>query len=208
MEGSPPRTFKVRQEDDAVLESRDISTPFTTTAMTGGLGLCEAPPAPRKHKKSPTTALRSREIHLEENVDAECSGEAYCGTSNCKTSLSFQSPTSHGRQILQARSLNFGEPVDPTLTAREMKPPSAQRTGLPRVKELEKYFRGLDVEEEERHQQMSQKHLEDSAAMVSSPPGAEASTLQRKRQYREISAEPPATPAIDCKEQKRDAWLK
>ena len=51
--GSPTRTFKVRQDDD---EGRDISTPFTTASL-GTLGFTDAPPAPRKTKKSPNSAL-------------------------------------------------------------------------------------------------------------------------------------------------------
>ena len=61
--GSPERTFKFSDGDRPSFEYRDVSTPFTTTSAEG-LGLTEAPPAPRKTKKSPSAALRSREMRL------------------------------------------------------------------------------------------------------------------------------------------------
>ena len=73
--GSPTRTFKVRQDDD---EGRDISTPFTTASL-GTLGFTDAPPAPRKTKKSPNSALLCREIRLKGLGDSADSGESWRG---------------------------------------------------------------------------------------------------------------------------------
>jgi len=78
MEGfrSPTRTFKLRGGEGVVHEGREreISTPFTTSSA-GGLGLMEAPPAPRKKSFSPSTALRSREIRLKGLGDSGDSGK-------------------------------------------------------------------------------------------------------------------------------------
>ena len=168
--------------DDFVL-ARNISTPFTKKKSSGAQEL-DLPPAPRKHRISPKAALKTREAHLH----AANNNESTTTPDNPDTSTTLD------RQVLQGRSLNFSE-----ITVVKEKP---KREKQVRVKELEKYFRRLDVES------CDMESLEDQDPNLASPKAVDvnrAFNLQRKRLYGEISQ--PATPAIDFKEQKRDWQL-
>lgn len=242
----------------SLIDVRNISTPFTKTRNKTGADL-DVPPAPRKNRISPNTALKSRELYLnlsgdvcgypnsddneQEHPEVACETNLFGGDSSAgrrKTQLSFQDESSCDRQALQARSLDFGEvgeaeeaAATTTRTKQQHQQPRTRKEKQVRVKELEKYFRRLDVESCESMKAQPQpasgcmlvpktkdanQLVEDDEAVDPLILGSPETTgvvfqkntfnVQRKRHFGEISSPTvPATPAIDFKEQKRDEWL-
>jgi hypothetical protein len=246
----------------SLIDVRNISTPFTKTRNRPAVDL-DVPPAPRKNRISPNTALKSRELHLlhlsgdasypsDDNEQkpevapcgetnmlvGTCGDNTMAGAGRSKTHLSLFDDNSCDRQVLQARSLDFGEvgeaeekttsaAVAVSVAAHH---PRTRKEKQVRVKELEKYFRRLDVETKDCNGDSTKAKASacgvlvkakkdesqiDAASgdqlMIGSPvttTGVKFNNtfnLQRKRHFGEISSPTvPATPAIDFKEQKRD----
>lgn len=115
------------------------------------------------------------------------------------------------RLVLQARSLNFGE-------SSKRRPKEKQ--GLPRVKELEKYFRRLDVEscdagleanmiQESNFEDLDLVNIRTNVTASPKSDGVKCTfNFLQKRKYGDISITVPATPAAtDCSKEQKIEWL-
>ena len=119
---------------------------------------------------------------------------------------------------MQARSLNFEtDAEDEILRDAESEGPtssSQDNAGAPgAVKVLAKFLRSVQLGAEQdplkRHDGFTSpepaKEGGNREGALATPVAWGATGHQRKRLYNQIS-QPPATPAIDFKEQKRDSW--